>query len=114
MWSLIKRIWRTDAVRPDGGSSAVSSSYYSQDIQTAGSPSEERFRAWVIATHEVAVLIKLGVLCAWYWYEPHISVHTEGVFTYVLTATAALIFLVESRVKKNELAKTLVINQPWL
>jgi hypothetical protein len=43
----------------------------------------------------------------WYWYSAKLTPYELGAFYYIVVATSTVVFVVELRIRKNEVARAL-------
>ena len=80
--------------------------------------SDERFRVVVVGSHECSLFISLVLQTVWFWMSGwgNLSVFDLTVILYASTASAAIVFIVEFRVRKNEFVQalyTIIDSKRW-
>ena len=90
---------RSASVGVGGGSS--------DSLQTKDSQAAERFRNSVIAFHMLSTLVSLVTNIYWLWFSFRLSPMQLSVLIYVMVAAGSLVFVIEGRVRKNEMTRAL-------
>lgn len=70
--------------------------------------SEAQFRSNVVTAHMFATFIILLINSIWYWYIQELTPHQLGIFVYVSVGSIAITYLIEFRVRRTEVAASLV------
>ena len=68
---------------------------------------QERFRDFVVGAHMLTTFIELLLNGVWYWYSAKLDSHQVGAMYYIVVATSTVVFVVELRIRKNEVARAL-------
>lgn len=68
---------------------------------------KQRFKDFVVGSHMLTTLIELVLNGTWYWYSSKLTSHQLGAFYYIVVATSVVVFVVELRIRKNEVTRAL-------
>lgn len=69
---------------------------------------EEKFRSKVVAAHMAATFIVIVINSVWYWYIQVLTPYQLEIIIYISVASIAITFMIEFRVRKTEVAASLV------
>jgi hypothetical protein len=68
---------------------------------------QKRFNHFVVAIHMATIFFNLVLNAVWYWYSTLLTARELSVFVYCMVASSSLVFLIEFRVRKNEVTRAL-------
>ena len=99
--------WRTVRPSQTGDTSTTGRGKNPDSLRAQDKQGEERFRMCVIAFHMCSTLVTLVTNIYWLWFSFNLTPEQLSVLIYTMVAASSLVFVIEGRVRKNEMTRAL-------